>query len=387
MADTFTNNLNLTKPEVGASTDTWGGKINTDLDSVDAIFAANGTEVNLHIASANFDDNKKAIFGTTDNLEIYYSGAVNVIRGINKVAIQSDDTTDGVEIGSHSGSEVMAKFVKNNAVSLYHDNSVKIATASGGVDITGDITISGNVDGRDVATDGTKLDGIATGATNTAAPFYTAAIGSSDVTGALGFTPYNATNPSGYTTFTANQSLNTTNSPTFAQIYANDWFRANGATGLYWQTYGGGWQMQDTTWIRNYGSKALYMNNQIACTSNITAYYSDKRLKEIVGKIENPLEKISKLEGFEYVNNDLAKSFGYTDEKKQIGVSAQAVEEVMPEVVSLAPFDMETKEDGEIVSMSGENYLTVDYAKLVPLLIEGIKELKQEIDLLKSKEG
>ena len=386
MADTFTNNLNLTKPEVGASTDTWGGKINTDLDSVDAIFAANGTEVNLHIASANFDDNKKAIFGNDDDLEIFHDGADSFIsdKGIGNLRITSNGV--GIELES-STNENMIRALVNGAVSLYYDNAVKIATASGGVDITGDITLSGNVDGRNVATDGTKLDGIAAGATNTAAPFYTAAIGSSDVTGALGFTPYNATNPSGYTTYSANQALDTTSNPTFNQIYANDWFRVNGADGIYWQSYGGGWQMQDTTWIRNYGSKALYMNNQIACTSNITAYYSDKRLKEIVGKIENPLEKISKLEGFEYVNNDLAKSFGYTDEKKQIGVSAQAVEEIMPEVVSLAPFDMETKEDGEIVSMSGENYLTVDYAKLVPLLIEGIKELKQEIDLLKSKEG
>ena len=180
------------------------------------------------------------------------------------------------------------------------------------------------------------------------------------------------------------QHLGTTANVTHNRIYADDWFRVNGADGIYWESYGGGWYMSDTTWMRIYNSKSLYISNSIAASGNITAYYSDERLKTKTGSIKNALEKVQSLEGFTYVENELAKSVGYSNDEQQVGVSAQQVQSVLPEAVSLAPFDYETNEEtGEITSKSGEEYLTVDYSRLVPLLIEAIKEQQAQIQELK----
>jgi hypothetical protein len=129
---------------------------------------------------------------------------------------------------------------------------------------------------------------------------------------------------------------------------------------------------------RTASTNMLQVGGAITATDNITAYYSDGRLKNILGNIDNPLEKINKLNGVYYEENELAKSFGYNNPKKQIGVIAQEVNEVLPEVIKLAPFD-----DNDGVSISGENYMTVQYDKIVPLLIECIKELQKEIEELK----
>jgi hypothetical protein len=123
---------------------------------------------------------------------------------------------------------------------------------------------------------------------------------------------------------------------------------------------------------------------EIRASNQITAYYSDERLKTKVGGIENALAKVEELCGFLYVENETAKSLGFNNNEQQVALSAQAVQRVQPEAVRPAPFDIGQREDGSEYSLSGENYLTVKYELLIPLIIEAIKELKQEVDSIKS---
>jgi len=126
------------------------------------------------------------------------------------------------------------------------------------------------------------------------------------------------------------------------------------------------------------GTGATNTAGQIVATGEITAYYSDARLKTNVSNIENALDKLSQIRGVYYTQNELASQFGYNNFKTQVGVIAQEVEAVLPEVIRTAPFDMD--ENGN--SKSGENYITVQYERIVPLLIEAIKELQAKVDAL-----
>jgi hypothetical protein len=107
---------------------------------------------------------------------------------------------------------------------------------------------------------------------------------------------------------------------------------------------------------------------EIRATNNVTAYYSDERLKTKVGDIEDPLGKVHAIKTMLYHANEIAVSLGYDASIQEVGVSAQSVQAVQPEAVAPAPID--------------ERYLTVRYEKLVPLLIEAIKALDHKVDAL-----
>jgi hypothetical protein len=114
----------------------------------------------------------------------------------------------------------------------------------------------------------------------------------------------------------------------------------------------------------------LTINGSITATGDITAGYSDDKLKTRLGNIENALDKVSAISGFFYEPNKTAQDLGF-EVKREVGVSAQEVQAIMPEVVVPAPID--------------NQYLTVHYEKLIPLLIEAIKELKAEVEEIKGQ--
>ncbi|CAB4121798.1 Intramolecular chaperone auto-processing domain containing protein [uncultured Caudovirales phage] len=259
----------------------------------------------------------------------------------------------------------------SGTIALVGGSGVGTVTSVGGTGTVSGLTLTGTVTSSGSLTLGGTLS-----------------LTSANITGGLGYTPYNSSNPSGYVT--SSGSVNYANTAGYltgpaATNGSDGWFRSSGATGWYNSTYTGGIYCTDSSYVRTYNSFALYVGNTILATGDITAYYSDERLKEKQGKIVNATMKIKSLDAFYYKNNDLAKSFGYTSDKMQVGLSAQQVKMIMPELVKRAPFDVAVNEDKTEYSKSGEEYMTIDYGKLTPLIIAGFQEQQKTIELQQEK--
>jgi hypothetical protein len=115
---------------------------------------------------------------------------------------------------------------------------------------------------------------------------------------------------------------------------------------------------------------------------DVTANTSDRRLKENIKNIPDAIKKVKSLNGVTFDWKDNLEEIHYTRQRiHDVGVIAQEVQAVLPDAVRPAPFD--TDEEGN--SRSGENYLTVQYEKIVPLLIEAVKELSNKVEELENK--
>jgi phage-related tail fiber protein len=114
---------------------------------------------------------------------------------------------------------------------------------------------------------------------------------------------------------------------------------------------------------------SIAITGDITATGEVTAYYSDARLKTNIVPIENALAKVEAITGVTFDPNETALALG-VDNKHQMGVIAQAVEAVAPELVTDSAY---------------EGYKTVKYDKLTALLIEAVKELSAKVKDLESK--
>lgn len=234
---------------------------------------------------------------------------------------------------------------------------------SGGA-MTGAITTNSTFDGRNVSVDGTKLDGIASGATNVS--------NNNQLTNGAGYitsftnTTYTADGDYGITlsgtTFRLEDDRR--RNATYADVKSgntHDYTFYDASIGIKWFTAG-----LEEMRLENDGD--LHVDGNIIAYSTTV---SDERLKTDIVKIDGALDKVDQLNGY---------TFTYTtDGKKSAGVIAQEVKKVLPSAITESTLPLKMGEDDET------EYMTVQYDQLIGLMIEAVKELKAEVAELKGK--
>jgi hypothetical protein len=180
-----------------------------------------------------------------------------------------------------------------------------------------------------------------------------------------------AVNLSGTITSLGNQFINNSSPTIYLQdtdnrssmIHCNSnvfyVLRGNGNNSTTWATFNGYWPME-----LNLENNNASFGGSITAVSDITAY-SDARVKSNITTIEKALDKVLQLRGVSYQRIDMES------DKTHIGVIAQEIQKILPEVVS----------------ENDKGHLSVAYGNIVGILIEAIKEQQLQIEELKAKIG
>ena len=360
--------------------------------------------------------------GVTSNVAgtgITVSGATGAVT-ITNAGVTSITTNTGLSSNvSATGAVTITNTITNNNQLT---NGAGYVTSSGVTSVTGTAPVvssggatpaismaaaSSGVNGYMTGVYATKLDGIATGATNvtnnnqlTNGSAYITAASSDTLTNKAGNISQ-WTNNSGYqtTSGTVAKVENTVSAGSdgdilYSNMGANDQFRIrtgggsnagyvelatadDGTEPIYARQYTGVFTSLART------AAILDGSGNTTFPGDVTAYSSDERLKENIQNIPNALDKVLSLNGVTFDWKQEAFDAGFNPKVKvgDAGVLAQQVQAVLPQAVKPAPFDIAA--DGS--SISGKDYLTVQYEKLAPLFIEAIKEQQIQIELLKAE--
>ena len=343
-----------------------------------AVVFSGGVGINTH---SQLPDDAQLRFGNSSDLAIYHDSENSYISASNTGDLYVNSTNSIIfsdPTGSNTG--LYAKFAESAAVELYHNGLKKFETSSKGVQVgsgvtietngqatfigvvtatsfsgpvLGDITgnIVGNVTGN--ADTAGKADGLTTSRTIGGVSFDGSAnidlpgvnvTGNQDTTGT-------ATNASNVQVGTLGDSvgphfifMKTGSSSEFAEPKVDAGISYNSST------------------------------NTLSVAGDVIAFASDDRLKTDKLLIDNPLDKVMQIEGFTFNFNEIGSKI-FDTSVRHVGVSAQQIQKVLPEAVASAPMNL----------IDGEDYLTVKYDKLVPLLIEAIKELNKKVEKLEQK--
>lgn len=325
------------------------------------------------------------------------------------------DTANVTAAGALMDSEVtnlaqVKAFDSSDYATAAQGTTADAALPKSGGAMTGAITTNSTFDGRDVATDGAKLDGIEAGADVTDAT-NVASAGAAMLTGATftgdisvgantilvgsGVKLKESSHRNDLLTIESQTSswagiqIDNTSNETLWNLMAD------GTTlGIYDDT-SNAWMTQwiDGSETRLYfaGSEKFntltggaHVTGALTATGNITAFSSDERLKDSV-PLTDCMSAVNQWEVIRYKWNEKAKKLDEVFKKAddyEVGLSAQSVQRTHPELVSLAPFDR-SRVDGS--SVSGENYITMDYSRAVSVVAGALQEKDKEIKELKEQ--
>lgn len=429
LTSTITNNSGIT---IRTSTNGAGAKINFS-DHASGSYAQNGTVTYVHSDGGSYGSGNAFIFSSTestmtflaDGKLMYKEGIYSKPASGTGAGTRKDTNWDtAYGWGNHASAGYLTSYSETDTLATV---TARGATTNSSISVNGDITVLGN----QVITAGVAADvkfsvwagttygigmtpSVTLGGLNdyamtfcmnndTDRGFWWGYSGQSKASGAMSLTTaghltvtsrvdapifYDSNDTNSYFDGSGSGSLVIRgSSPTVyfrdtnhnsAMLHCNSHLlyvlRGNTDT-TAWTQVNGQWP---ATWNL---TNNLYSGGGAATfVGDVTANTSDRRLKENIKNIPNAIDKVKSINGVTFDWKDDLEEINYTRLRiHDVGVIAQEIQDVLPEAVRPAPFD--TDEEGN--SRSGDNYLTVQYEKIVPLLIEAIKEQQQQIEELK----